>query len=87
MDRELEKLLPWDQPNNVYEDDGPPQDMEFELKGVRFNVYLSGEIGLDSMRTKYGVKCLSCNELLHPSTTSATIRVIQHMKEKSHVKI
>jgi hypothetical protein len=76
-------LFPWPQPTSIYSSDGP-LDMEqtkpFEVGGVWLRALPSGDLGPSTGRDRYKVKCLTCGEVLHPSTTSATIRCLDHLK-------
>lgn len=72
--------LPWNGPKSIYDDDGKAgtfliQDHTFEITPVG--------TGIHSGRTRWKVKCATCNEVIHKSTTSASIRVRQHLEDKN----
>ena len=72
--------LPWDGSDSIWKDDGPGGELEFELEGIKFKITPVGSASM-TCRTLYRVECLSCGELQHHGTTSATIRVVEHLME------
>lgn len=72
--------LPWKKSTSIYDDDGPAESVEFEVEGHRFKVKPTELVGCDTFRRRYWVECLTCNEVLHEATTSATILVKQHIE-------
>jgi hypothetical protein len=75
---EIRKLMPWNTPGSVHDDDGAVCDVE--VQGHRFEIRDSGETGVDSGRTRWRVTCVSCdNVLVHPGSTSATAQIAMHL--------
>lgn len=80
--------LPWPKAKSHYGDDGPfLERVEFDIKGVRMRVSLTRETGPHTLRSRYRVECVSCNELLHKATTSASARCRDHLKSKHGVEV
>ncbi|KKM69511.1 hypothetical protein LCGC14_1450130 [marine sediment metagenome] len=75
--------LPWKKAESIYGDDGPhtKKPVEFELAGATMRVSATDAIAPSTLRTRYRVECLTCDELIHEATTSATIRCEQHLKD------
>ena len=44
----------------------------------KFDIQESGEIGINSGRTKFSVRCRKCQCLLHPSTTDPSAYTPSH---------
>lgn len=78
--------LPWKHPTSPYDNDGPSEPVAFTVEGVQFKVTPTKEFGVHTFRTRYRVECLTCPELLHKATTSATVRVRDHLRYK-HGKV
>lgn len=80
--------LPWPQPEGTFDSDGPlgPGPCLFKINDVEFRVTMTEHVGLDTGRHRFRVECLTCNTLIHKATTSASIRVGEHMLEKHAVE-
>jgi hypothetical protein len=78
---EIRWALPWPQPESIYDLDGPDTDkpVEFNVNGARIRVVRTGDVAVDTFRDRFKVECLTCDMVLHASTTSATIRVEDHI--------
>jgi len=75
-----EKLvMPWPEPESVYDDDGPAEPATFTVEGHQFYVAATEEDGIHSGRRRFSVKCLTCSELVHPGSTSARAQVQFHL--------
>lgn len=77
----LSAVIPWPKPDSIYEDDGPKEEIEFNYHGHRFRVTPTSETGIHTGRTRYHVKCLTCEELIHEATTGPRPMCEQHVKE------
>jgi hypothetical protein len=74
--------LPWPQPKTAYESDGPEHALTFTEQDVSFKVEPTGEIGFNTGRRRYRIECLTCHEVLHKHSTSATHHVQDHLKRR-----
>lgn len=74
--------FPWKKARSVYDNEGPAERMQFELDGVTFKVYPTGEETAPAGRTKYGILCLGCEEVIHFNTPSPAVWIRTHMKQK-----
>lgn len=75
--------LPWEEPKGKYGyliDDGPAEDMEFEVLGVKFEVKRTEHVAVHSGRTRYFVRCVTCDEILHEATTGPRPNIENHME-------
>jgi hypothetical protein len=79
--------LPWPRPISHYDSDGPRslqtgEHLDFELAGNRFRIEATNAIALNTMRTRYQVTCLECNEILHQATTGPRSYLREHLREE-----
>lgn len=58
------------------------EDFPKEIKRERYEITPSGEEGWNTLRTKFKVTCIECNEELHPSTTWPSHYAEQHENQK-----
>lgn len=58
-----------------------PDDLSAELK-ERYEIRPTGDVGFDSGRLRYFVKCRECNEVLHSNTTGPGERIDWHETER-----
>ncbi len=75
--------LPWKEPKGKFSyliDDGPDEDIEFEVLGVKFEVKRTEHIGVHSGRTRYFVRCVTCDEIIHEATTGPRPNIESHME-------
>jgi hypothetical protein len=81
-----DETLPWPQPkenlHSCYVDDGPAKTVIFTATGATIRVTPTSEFGRDTDRRRFLVECRTCQETIHEATTSATIRVRDHLWEK-----
>ncbi len=66
------------------------KDFDPDNKGYkreRYEIKLTGNIGCDTMRDKFSVKCLECNIMLHDNTTWPSAYIEKHEQEKYHGNI
>ena len=77
----IQQQFPWDQPTSIFGNDGPDEDVEFEISGVSLKVETTDALAPSTFRDRYKVTCVTCNEILHEATTSATIRCEDHLRE------
>ena len=75
----LRALLPWKAPEGWMDDDGA--DCDVDIDGHRFVVRDSGGAGMDSGRTRWRVSCLTCGEMVHTGSTSATAQIHMHLRD------
>lgn len=75
----IEACVPWESPRgNPYVNDGA--NCDFELCGHLFVIRPSGDSGTNSGRTRWCVDCATCDENVHPGTTSATAQIRWHLE-------
>jgi hypothetical protein len=69
---------------SAYDSDGPRDGnpVEFKIAGVWFSVSGTRVIACSTGRTRYLVRCLTCNETLHDATTGPTPRIRHHMEDQ-----
>lgn len=67
-------------PASVWDDTGPSEPTTFEIEGHRFLVSPTGGSGVHTGRGRYGVECLTCDQVIHPRTTGPGHRVEQHLR-------
>lgn len=75
--------LPWEKPagpNSHYSDDGPCISVTFKISDVRMRVGPTNLLAPSTLRTRFKVECLTCDEVVHRGTTGATVRVESHLK-------
>jgi hypothetical protein len=72
--------IPWRQPTSFYDNDGPAGETTFTVGEHSFRVAPTGAKAFDTGRSRYLVCCESCELTLHKSTTSATIRIEDHLE-------
>ena len=70
--------LPWPKPISIYDDDGPREAIEFDLNGRRYAVAPTKEFGVNTMRTRFKVDCLTCGRTLHRATTGTSLYIADH---------
>lgn len=75
---DLTRKLPWPRPLSFYDSDGPHERVEVQLEGARYEVAPTKEIGLNTGRIRYFVKCLTCDVVLHEATTGTSQRIAHH---------
>ncbi len=82
-------VFPWPQPISHYDSDGPRNEaVEFEVEGVKMRVdFGEGLLAPDTLRDRYRVLCLTCDEVIHRATTSATIRCEDHLKDSHGIVV
>lgn len=80
----MNNTVPWPKPISHYDTDGPRDPdsppVEFEVGGVKFRVASTSDLALSTMRTRFHVKCLTCNKTLHEATTGPTNQIEAHLK-------
>jgi hypothetical protein len=72
--------LPWPEVPSVYLDDGPDEEIEFEVLGVKFKVAPTRFRGCDTGRVRFYVECLTCKEVIHEATTGPRCLIESHME-------
>lgn len=73
--------FPWNPPSSVYNNDGPNEDMEFEIGDVALKVKITEAIAVNTWRHRYEVTCVTCDEILHEATTGASVYLRRHLKK------
>lgn len=74
-------VLPWRHPISWMDNDGPKQEITFRFGNEFYFVKPTKEVGIDSGRTRYHVRCLACDVILHEATTGTSTRIVTHAKE------
>lgn len=74
--------LPWatSAGDGLLSDAGPQEAIDFDLLGHAFRVEVLPERAVHSHRKTYRVECQTCASIIHEATSSATIRVEQHLR-------
>ena len=75
--KEIQALLPWKEPEHWMEDNGA--DCDVTIGDHHFTIRATGETGINSGRKRWAVTCTSCNEVVHPGSTSATAQIDMHL--------
>ena len=81
--------FPWKKPIGKYShyaDDGPNEPVDFEVNGVLLHVAPTSHMGINTMRRRFLVRCLTCQVTIHEATTGATPRCESHLRE-AHPKV
>lgn len=72
--------VPWDEPTGIYADAGPPSGCaEFTAEGVRWQVVATAQVGCDTGRRRYLVRCVDCGVVVHEATTGPRGWMEQHL--------
>lgn len=81
--------FPWTCPESIYGSDGPiDKDLvEFEVEGIKLRVENANVLAPNTLRDRYRVTCLTCDELIHRATTGATTRCEQHLEDAHGIKM
>lgn len=74
---EVESLMPWPRPKSINDDVGA--NCNVTINGHRFRIRGTDDFGANSLRRRFSVECLTCNEVLHHGTTSATAQIHSHL--------
>ena len=77
-----EAILPWDAPIGAYDTQPREEYPELTVAGVRFSVLRSGDCGIHSGRDRFHVRCLDCEETVHPRTTGPGSLIRGHLQAK-----
>lgn len=76
--------LPWKQPDDLYGNDGPEATTTVVVRNHEFRVAPTGDSAMNTGRMRYRVECLTCDELVHEGSTSATAQIRFHLRPRAN---
>ncbi len=77
-------FLGFRKPRGVYDDGWPASSVpRIEIAGHVFAVSPTPWLGVDSMRTRYRVECMTCACVIHEATTGPCSRIADHLERSS----
>lgn len=84
MANDQRRRFPWKRPESIYDDAGPREGVLFEMDGHRLNVQPTNETGSSTGRTRYFVRCETCDDVLHEATTGPASIIEDHLGASPH---
>lgn len=74
------EYLPWTRPKSIYESDGPLELMNLAFGDIKIRIRPTKHFGPTTLRTRFHVMCITCDEIIHTATTGGGARIISHLK-------
>lgn len=83
IQRRTERPFPWKSAGSIYESNGPDGPVTFEMAGHVLCVEPTTEIGVNTGRHRYRVRCRTCSTTIHEATTGPANYIEEHIDRAS----